>query len=167
MYYQSTIDSIILRAGSSRGHFDRVMIGVHRFTQAPLGSGLATSGPAYRYVTPELKQAKTPEEEKKIEDQYIPESWYVQQLVEGGIIGFCLFLAITIGLLMGLARRNAPLFVAFAALAIMNVFLHSYESVYLSLLLFGFVGLFLPNITTWQYDELKAILLKKSNTPQS
>ena len=51
--------------------------GIHEFEQKPLGHGLAESGPAYRYAH-DITNIK--------EDSYIPESWYIQQLVEGGII---------------------------------------------------------------------------------
>lgn len=61
-----------------------MVIGLKRFTAHPLGSGLATSGPAYRYVTQlERDEGLFEGENKDLEDYYIPESWYVQQLVEG------------------------------------------------------------------------------------
>lgn len=80
--YEGTIDKIILRSGSSQGHFDRAMTGIERFREHPMGQGLGTAGPAYRYV---VKLADTPIYGGAIEnteDYYIPESWYIQQLVE-------------------------------------------------------------------------------------
>lgn len=83
--FEGSMDRIVLREGSSKGHFDRMITGIERFKENPVfGEGLASSGPAYRFVVPQnadehLYQGET----KKMEDYYIPESWYVQQLVEG------------------------------------------------------------------------------------
>lgn len=46
-----------------------------------MGWGLASSGPASRYTYD--ASALSPEELKTKEDQTIPESWYIQVLVEG------------------------------------------------------------------------------------
>lgn len=35
--YEGTIDKIILRSGSSQGHFDRAMTGIERFREHPMG----------------------------------------------------------------------------------------------------------------------------------
>ncbi len=92
---EGTLDRIILREGSSRGHFDRSLIGLQRAVDKPLGSGLATSGPAYRYVQhPEEDESLFEGDNKKREDYSIPESWYIQQMVEGGAPGFAIFIAI-------------------------------------------------------------------------
>lgn len=80
--YEDTIDHIILREGSSKGHFERAITGLKRFREHPMGQGLGSAGPAYRYV---LKIEDTPiygGSVEKTEDYYIPESWYIQQLVE-------------------------------------------------------------------------------------
>ena len=48
-----------------------------------MGSGLAEAGPAYRFVEHPTKTEGLYEgENKTLEDYYIPESWYIQQLVE-------------------------------------------------------------------------------------
>ena len=80
---------------------------------------------------------------KASEDYYIPESWYIQQLVEGGIIGFVLFCAI-MGIIAWMLFPLSPTFLAsFVAVLTMNLFLHSFESVYISLILFLMLGVFL------------------------
>jgi O-antigen ligase len=142
--FENTIDRIILREGSSKGHFDRMVIGVDRFRQHPVfGEGLASSGPAYRYVTPSVKNEDLSRgTAKKEEDYYIPESWYVQQLVEGGIPALGLFLAILFTVAFRLFAFSVPFFAAFVAACSMNLFLHTFESAYASLLLFAFAGLF-------------------------
>ncbi len=143
--FETTIDRIILREGSSKGHFERMVIGLERFRENPVfGEGLAASGPAYRYVTPELTSGKLSESEKKaIEDRSIPESWYVQQLVEGGFPAFVLFLGILGIAAVRLYAFSAAFFTAFVAACSMNLFLHTFESAYASVALFAFVGLFL------------------------
>ncbi len=147
--FESTIDRIILREDSTKGHFDRAIIGLERAKVKPLGSGLATSGPAYRYVHhPETDESLFEGDNKKMEDYYIPESWYIQQMVEGGIIGFAIFLAIMGLILVGLAQKNIFLFASFIAASVMNLFLHSFESTYISLLFFMIIGLILaPHVT--------------------
>ncbi|MDD2891450.1 MAG: O-antigen ligase family protein [Candidatus Gracilibacteria bacterium] len=140
--YEGTIDRIILRSGSSQGHFDRAMTGIERFQEHPMGQGLGTAGPAYRYV---VKLADDPiygGDIKASEDYYIPESWYIQQLVEGGVVAFVLFCAI-IGTIAWLIFPLSPaLFASFIAVLTMNLFLHSFESVYISLILFLILGVF-------------------------
>lgn len=57
-----------------------MMVGVNRFLGAPMGQGMGSSGPAYRYVQ-NLQQDKRDDIEER--DRYfIPESWYIQQFVE-------------------------------------------------------------------------------------
>jgi hypothetical protein len=75
--FSGTLDAIIGREGSTKGHSERMIIGLKRFVSAPLGQGLASAGPAYRYVTD-----KRLDELEKTDTYNIPESWYIQQLVE-------------------------------------------------------------------------------------
>lgn len=35
--YEGTIDQIIVRTGSSKGHFDRAITGIRRFREHPMG----------------------------------------------------------------------------------------------------------------------------------
>ena len=142
--FEDTIHNIVLREGSTKGHFERSMIGIKRAIDRPLGSGLASAGPAYRFVKqPEAGESLFEGENKIAEDYYIPESWYIQQLVEGGFIGFIIFVLILATIAYRLARRNVFIFGSFVAMATMNLFLHSYESLYISLLLFMIVALVL------------------------
>lgn len=142
--FENTIHNIVFREGSTKGHFDRAITGIERAKEKPLGSGLASAGPAYRFVIqPEPNHSLFEGENKTEEDYYIPESWFIQQLVEGGVIGFALFLAIIGTMALQLARKNIFLFGSFVGMAIMNLVLHSYESSYISLLLFMIVSLVL------------------------
>jgi hypothetical protein len=142
--FEGTIHTIILREGSTKGHYDRAVTGIKRAIDRPQGSGLASAGPAYRFVKqPEEGESLFEGANKVSEDYYIPESWFIQQAVEGGIIGFGLFVFIFCSIALGLARTNIPLFGSFIGIGVMNCFLHSYESLYISLLLFMIVGLVL------------------------
>lgn len=78
------------------------------------------------------------------ETYYIPESWYIQQLVEGGIVGFLLFVAVLLIMLWNI-RHSPYVFGAFLGVLVMNVFLHSFESMHSSLLLFIFLAALIPD----------------------
>jgi hypothetical protein len=142
--FETTIHNIVLRDGSTKGHFERAVTGIERAKDKPLGSGLASAGPAYRFVKqPEPNESLYEGGNKTDEDYYIPESWFIQQLVEGGIVGFALFVAIIGTLALQLIRKNVFLFGSFVGMNIMNLVLHSYESSYISLLLFMILALVL------------------------
>ncbi|MDP2090000.1 MAG: O-antigen ligase family protein [Candidatus Gracilibacteria bacterium] len=134
MIFSDRVHNIFFRTSSTTGHFDRMEIGIDRFLEKPLGAGLAESGPAYRSIYPD-KQTKLDEQ------YYIPESWFIQQLVEGGIIYFLLFIFILVNILNRLYTNSKSIFVGLIAILVMNIFLHIFEATYLSILLFIFVGL--------------------------
>lgn len=142
--FESSMDRIVLREGSSKGHFSRMVTGIERFREHPVfGEGLAASGPAYRYVVPQNPDENLYEGETKAkEDYYIPESWYVQQLVEGGLPAIGLFSAIVVLVALAVFPASPAFFAAFVACAAMNLFLHSYESAYASVSLFAIAGMF-------------------------
>lgn len=146
--FENTIGRIVLREGSSNGHFERMYLGVERFRASPVfGEGLATSGPGYRYVVPELRSPDLSDERRKeIEDRSIPESWYVQQLVEGGLPALVLLAAVLFVTGFRLYAFSVPFFAAFVAACSMNLFLHTFESAYASLALFAFAGLFVAKV---------------------
>jgi O-antigen ligase len=102
--------------------------GIEEFKSQPLGHGLAESGPAYRLVH-DITDIP--------ESQYIPESWYIQQLVEGGVIGFLLFLGIMGMITWQLYKKSVFMFGGFVSILIINFFLHSFEASYVSILLFA------------------------------
>ncbi len=141
------------RQASTSGHFERMYIGIIRFQETPFGSGLASSGPASRSRFAVNDQPVEHPDDPKIqsvlsllrkknkdfiytsETYYIPESWYIQQFIEGGIIGGMLFLLI-LGLIGIKIYRFHPIFGAFIGVLVMNIFLHSFESMHSSLILF-------------------------------
>lgn len=139
--FSGSAESIIGREGSTKGHAERMIVGIERFISAPLGQGMGSAGPAYRHV---LKLQDT--ERSQIEEQdrfYIPESWYIQQYIEGGFLGGTLFLVISAIIFFSLFSVSSIIAGMFAGIGAMNLFLHTYESSVVSLLLFIFLGLFL------------------------
>ena len=59
------------------------------------------------------------------------------------MIGFVLFGVIMIYLLWLIFPLSTTFFASFVAVLTMNLFLHSFESVYISLILFLFLGVFI------------------------
>ena len=153
------LEALIARGGSTYGHIERFTIGLLRFGDKPFGSGLASAGPASRSIyevshedtsfSPNsdriqayLDNAASRNEHHEFtsESYYIPESWYIQQLIEWGIFGF-LFFAISIFLIWYHSLITHPWICAGYTWALtMNLVLHSFESMYTSLVLFLLLG---------------------------
>lgn len=137
--FTSRGDQIIGRADSTKGHAERMIIGMNRFLSAPLGQGMGSAGPAYRHVL-RLHDSSRAEVEKS-DVFYIPESWYIQQFIEGGFLGGLLFLGIMAMIFFALYSLSPILGGMFAGIGMMNFFLHTFESSVISLLLFSLVAL--------------------------
>jgi len=145
---------IMARKWSTSAHFERMYIGYLRFLEQPLWHGLAQAGPASRSIAevsqvpmpieslnPEMRHlsgvflAQNPDFVFSTEHYYIPESWYIQQLVEGGAIVFVFFVGIFVSLI--LACKKYPVMIAvLLGVFVMNAFLHAFESTHTSLNLF-------------------------------
>ena len=139
--YSWTMKALMGRAWSTSWHLERMKIWISRFQEHPLWQGLWSAWPAYRYVQ---KLENTDRKEiEEIDKKYIPESWYIQQLVEGWILGFVLFIGIVGSIFWRLKERNIIVAWWFASILVMNLFLHTFESAIVSLLLFLLVGLIL------------------------
>ncbi|PZM84926.1 hypothetical protein DLH72_02745 [Candidatus Gracilibacteria bacterium] len=134
--FSNQLKNIILRESSTEGHFSRMKIGIERFVEKPFGAGLAESGPAFRNIYPEKQNLEG-------EHYYIPESWFIQILVEGGIIYFLLFLSILGVISFKIYKKSIIILGVFIAIIVMNIFLHIFEATYLSILLFILIGLIL------------------------
>lgn len=139
--YAGNMQAIIARGGSTNGHLERMKTGISRFREKPLWQWLWSAWPAYRYVN-KLETIDRKEIETR-DRYYIPESWYIQQLVEGWIFGFLAFIGICISILIGLFRKHLFLAGLFVSILIMNFFLHTFESSVVSLSLFLCAGLLL------------------------
>lgn len=139
--YAWTFSAIVGRAWSTKWHLERMKISVERFIEKPFWQWLGSSGPAYRHT-----QDLTGTDRKKIEEMdkfYIPESWYIQQFVEGWIIGGISFLIIMGILFFALIKKHVILGWMFMGIAVMNIFLHTFESAPFSLLFFILIGILL------------------------
>lgn len=139
--YSGVSESIIGRAASTKAHAERMIVGYERFMSQPMGQGMGSAGPAYRHVLGLHQDSRASVEEQ--DRFYIPESWYIQQFVEGGLIGGVLFLAISAVIFFSLFGVHSVLGGMFAAIGAMNVFLHTYESSVLSFSLFALIGVIL------------------------
>ncbi|MBC7503394.1 O-antigen ligase family protein [Candidatus Gracilibacteria bacterium] len=140
LYYDRAA-AIVGRSGSTLGHTERMKVGINRTLSHPLGQGLGSAGPAYRYVM-DLSDGKSNNTDE-IDRFYIPESWYIQQFIEGGYVGGLIFLSIMLVLFLSLLAVHPILGALFAGVGIMNFFLHTFESSVVSLLLFLLIGLLL------------------------
>ncbi len=163
----------LVRSASTSAHFQRMHIGYSRFLEQPWWHGLAQAGPASRSVhdvsikpisfeslDPEMSHlsatflAKDPNFVFNSEHYYIPESWYIQQLIESWLIGFLLF-ACTIIIFIRRLCSTPYMLVAFIGVLVMNVFLHSFESMHTSMILFLLVASLLPPLSSIKKDYAK------------
>lgn len=149
LQFGNRIAPIFERHGSTSWHFERMYIGWLRFVEHPFGHGLAQAGPASRAVF-EVNQtpvpdsaitdttishvvtklhARNPDFIFNTETYYIPESWYIQLMIEWGILASFLFACIILMILFWL-RVNKYLFGATCGILLMNLVLHSFESVH-------------------------------------
>jgi len=136
LLFQDNIKNIVLRTSSTKWHFNRMNIWIKRFANKPFWSWLWEAGPAYRSTHSDLKPSK------EVEEYYIPESWFIQQLIEGWVIYFLLFVSILWFIIKKLFKTSYVTFWLFIAILVMNLFLHVFEATYLSILLFIFIWLF-------------------------
>lgn len=158
MQFGHKFAEIVMRKGSTSAHYERMVIGLYRFIDAPLWQGLWQAWPTSRHIysvdhSPmdrEKLNASLLEVEKKFqknnpdfvfssEHYYIPESWFIQQLIESGIIGTLLFINFFIILWIAI-RKYRYLWAMLIWVCIMNCFLHSFESTHSSLVLFILLG---------------------------
>lgn len=134
--FKEKIENIFLRKASTWAHYERMEIWLDRFIEHPFGQGLASSGPAYRSIY-------TDKNLKEDEKYFIPESWFIQQLVEGWIVYFLLFISILWIILFKLYFISVSMFWVLSGVLVMSFFLHILEATYLSSLLFLFIWLLL------------------------
>lgn len=130
------IKHMLIRESSTTWHFHRMQVWIERFLEKPFWAWLAESWPAFRNIYPEKQDIKW-------EHYYIPESWFIQILVEGWIIYFVLFLAILSSIWIKLYKNSLIIFWVFIAILVMNIFLHIFEATYLSILLFTLIWIIL------------------------
>jgi len=124
---------IVLRANSTSEHILKWIEGFQAFKQHPwIGQGLASCGPAAR---------------RMMDFPLIPESWFLQVLINTGLIGFSLFVSLysLICWKLWTIQKNTALALLLVLLSLivpMQV-LHVFEDSSLSYSLFLLVGLYL------------------------
>jgi hypothetical protein len=138
--YSDKVENIFIRTSSTTWHFDRMEIWLNRFLSKPMWAWLAESGPAYRNIY-------TDKQTKAAEQYYIPESWFIQQLIEWWYIYFSLFILILLNILFNIYKKSKSIFLWLIAILIMNIFLHIFEATYLSVLLFIFIWIIYSNLS--------------------
>lgn len=139
--YESSLKVIMERWGSTQGHIERMQVGIDRVKDYPLGQGLGSAGPGYRYVQDLSEMPRSQIE--SLDRYYIPESWYIQQFIEWGILGGLAFVILMMYLFIQIFWTNRVLAGMFLSILIMNFFLHTFESSFFSLSLFSLLGLIL------------------------
>ena len=137
--YSGTMKALLGRAWSTSGHLERMKIWISRFIENPMWQWLGSAGPAYRHV--QNLENKDRKEVEEIDKKFIPESWYIQQLVEWWFLWLLLFLVIIGSMFRDLMKKNIILAGTFLAILTMNFFLHTFESAIVSLLLFSLIAL--------------------------
>lgn len=134
--FQDKLHNVFFRDWSTSWHINRMETWVNRFLEQPMWAWLWSAGPAYRNIFPDKVSLEW--------DRYfIPESWFVQILVEWGIVYFTLFILILLNILYNLyINNNKYIFVMFIGVLVMNLFLHVFEYTYITILFFLFLALF-------------------------
>jgi hypothetical protein len=149
LQFSNKIVPIFERHGSTSGHMERMYIGWLRFQEDPFGQWLSQAWPASRAV---FDVTQEPIADSAITDPvishvvaklhkrnadfvfntetyYIPESWYIQLMIEWGVVGILFFGCIMMMILFQL-RIQKYLFGATCGMFLMNLVLHSFESVH-------------------------------------
>jgi len=169
LQFGNKIAPIFERHGSTSWHFERMYIGWLRFIEHPMGHWLAQAGPASRAVF-EVNQnpvadsditdttishvvtklhKRNPDFIFNTETYYIPESWYIQLMIEGGILGVFLF-GITILCILFWLRNNKYLLGATLGILLMNLVLHSFESVHTAFMWSIIVASIIEKSSKWE-----------------
>ncbi len=142
VFYDRAI-AIVGRAGSTQWHAERMMIWAKRTLEYPLGQWLGSAGPAYRHVMQLSDKSRA--EITVLDTFYIPESWYIQQFIEGWIIGWILFFWLMAVFFIVLIGIHPILWALFFGISTMNLFLHIFEYNVISLSLFFLIWLFIAH----------------------
>ena len=136
------------------------------FFYNPIGYGLGIAGPASQ-IGNSIESAgnwQIATSTVRTVHRFLPENWYVQILLEQGIIGFALFMSliIVIGLrLIQLVKRQGDFLSvgitsAYFALCFMALFTHAFEEASTSYIIFLLIGIVLaPSIVKEQSYKTK------------
>ncbi len=142
---------ILLRVGSSRGHFEKPAQALQMLWETPLGRGLGSVGPASSKVSDtcvHLREQDDPAWAKDIPDLCVflgetqvqpapsskqcdcpfhPENWFLQIALETGVLGGVLYAMIIGYLVLGIWYKARWLAMSVIGLCVMSLFLHAWE----------------------------------------
>jgi hypothetical protein len=142
--------AVFIRSLSLQGHIERPLQAVQKIIERPLGLGLGSAGPAANRThdgcvfleenadiswasgSPDLcifsGVVQVQPNNRVCDCAFLPENWYLQMGVEGGVISFCFFAALTLLILMRLwKKKDDVIFFSFLAISIAAFFLHAWE----------------------------------------
>ena len=130
--YIATPDALI-RPESTSEHFSKWIEGLKVWSQSPIwGLGVGEAGPAARALS------STP---------LIPESWFLQVAIHGGLIGFGMFVWIYLSLIWKLYKHNSKksliLLLTLVAMLPPLQLLHAFEDASMTYSLFLLIGAYL------------------------
>jgi len=138
----------IVRFASTRDHLLKPLAAVQSIIRYPFGQGLGVAGPASNRVSDACVFLEKGSNASWAEDRpnlcvfvggrqvqplgrncncpRVIENWYLQMGVEMGLLGFFVYLALTLGLLFQLASFST-VFLPFFGMSIAALFLHAWE----------------------------------------
>jgi len=125
------------------------------FFYNPIGYGLGIAGPASQ-IGNSIESAgnwQIATSTVGTVHRFLPENWYVQILLEQGIVGFALFVSVLIIIGLKLWEKmqkhrdylSVSLFTAYCSLLFMANFTHAFEEAATSYSLFLFIGIYLAD----------------------
>ncbi|MBW7954562.1 O-antigen ligase family protein [Candidatus Gracilibacteria bacterium] len=134
--------NLFLHPEAILGRVENLVISVKMFFVNPFGYGLGIAGPASWLSTSSDKAMSAGV------NKFLPENWYIQILLEQGILGISLFLGliIVIGVnLFDIVKRKKDylsigIFTSYLALLFMANFTHAFEESATSYILFIIIG---------------------------
>ncbi|MDQ7022610.1 MAG: O-antigen ligase family protein [Candidatus Gracilibacteria bacterium] len=144
---------VFLHLGSVLNRFDNLKTSVEMFLWNPLGYGLGIAGPA-SWTGNSIESAGSWEVaviSTEYTHKFLPENWFVQILLEQGIIGFGLFIGVIsiIGIkLFTIVKKKKDylsigIFTSFITLVFMANFTHAFEESATSYILFLIIGAYI------------------------
>lgn len=149
---------LFLHLGSVLNRLDNLWKSAEMFWYNPFGYGLGIAGPASQIGNSIESAGNWTIATNTVSRVYkfLPENWYVQILLEQGIIGFAIFMSLIILIgyrLVDLVKRRHDYLIigittAYFALCFMALFTHAFEEAATSYILFFFIGLVLTESMT-------------------
>ena len=144
---------LFLHIGAMVNRLENLSKSVEMFFYNPIGYGLGIAGPASQ-IGNSIESAgswQIATSTTTTVHRFLPENWFVQILLEQGIIGFSIFMALMILIGWRLIVRlkqyrdfmTVGITTAYFALCFMSLFTHGFEEAATSYMLFLFIGIIL------------------------